>query len=338
MNPYIGSNNQIFGVEEVRLVGGRGDGMRLLQVRNGSRLEFTVSCDRAADISRLSFCGVNFGFFTDCGYVAPHYFDPKGAGFLKSFTAGFLTTCGLSGVGEPCVDDGEEVGLHGTVSHIPAENVSYEIDDKEIRIRATVRDCHALGKSLVLKREYVVPLFGDTLLIRDRVENIGISETPYQILYHFNMGYPLLSEEALLSIPSRKVEARNEHSAMGLCNWQEVEKPQRGYEEMCFYHAMEKDARITLYNPKISLGLEMAYDGEKLPCFTQWKQMGERDYVMGLEPGNAYPDGRDVMRKTGRLVTLAPGQSSEHTIAFRFFEKNPSREKENTVAFSKRKL
>ncbi len=319
MNPYIGSENQIYGVEEHRLVGGRGDGMRLLQVRGGQGLEFTVSLDRCADLSRLSFHGVNFGFFTDCGYVAPEYFDPKGAGFLKSFTAGFLTTCGLLSVGEPCVDDGEEVGLHGTVSHIPAESFSYECDEKNIRIRAVMRDVSALERNLVFIREYLLPVGGDTLTITDRVENRGPAAVPYQILYHFNMGYPLLSEKARLTIFSLETSPRNDHAKTGLDKWSEVEKPQKGYEEMCFYHKMEKDARITLENPEIGLGLEMMYDAEKLPCFTQWKMMGERDYVMGLEPGNAYPDGRDVMRKEGRLVHLLPSESTEHSIKLRFF-------------------
>ena len=48
---YYGHEFQLFGVEEVRLQGGKGDGMRLLQVRNGKGLEFTVSADRCADIS-----------------------------------------------------------------------------------------------------------------------------------------------------------------------------------------------------------------------------------------------------------------------------------------------
>lgn len=69
MNKYIGNEQQIYGVEEVRLVGGKGDGMRLLNVRNGSGLEFTVSADRCADISRLSYKGVNYGYFAPCGYV-----------------------------------------------------------------------------------------------------------------------------------------------------------------------------------------------------------------------------------------------------------------------------
>ncbi|MBR5296014.1 MAG: aldose 1-epimerase family protein [Clostridia bacterium] len=321
MNLYIGSENQLYGVEEHRLVGGRGDGMRLLEVRGGAGLSFTISLDRCADISRLSFDGVNFGFFTDCGYVAPQYFDPKGAGFLKSFTAGFLTTCGLSSVGEPCVDGGEEVGLHGTVSHIPAEHFSYEVNEEKIRITAVMRDVSALEKNLVFKREYLLEPFGDTLTITDRVENHGPSAQPYQILYHFNIGYPLLSEKAVLSIPALETKPRCDHAKTGLDRWSQVEKPQKGYQEMCFYHTMAKDARVALENPAIGLGLEMTYDAEKLPCFTQWKMMGERDYVMGLEPGNAYPDGRDVMRKEGRLVFLSPGEATEHSIKFRFFRK-----------------
>ena len=73
MNPYIGHESQLYGVEEVRLVGGRGDGMRLLNIKNGKGLELTLSADRCADISRLSLCGVNFGYFAPCGYVAPTY-------------------------------------------------------------------------------------------------------------------------------------------------------------------------------------------------------------------------------------------------------------------------
>ena len=35
MNPYIGHETQISGVEEHRLVGGKGDGMRLYEATNG---------------------------------------------------------------------------------------------------------------------------------------------------------------------------------------------------------------------------------------------------------------------------------------------------------------
>ena len=71
-------------------------------------------------------------------------------------------------------------------------------------------------------------------------------------------------------------------------------------------------------NPAIGRGLTMEYDTAELPYFTQWKMMGEIDYVMGIEPGNALPDGRDVMRAEGRLETLAVGASKTHTVHFYF--------------------
>src|SRR5262245_47486491 len=101
MNPYIGHESQTARVEEHRLVGGRGDGMRLFEMNNGRGLELTVAADRCCDIYRLAFRGMNMGYFSPTGYVAPAYYDRADMGFLKSFTAGFLTTCGLQTAGSP---------------------------------------------------------------------------------------------------------------------------------------------------------------------------------------------------------------------------------------------
>lgn len=321
MKEYIGNERQLFGVEEVRLVGGKGDGMRLFQVNNGNGLFFTISADRAADISRLSFRGYNFSYFSPCGYVAPQYYDREGIGFLKSFTAGFLTTCGLSSVGSPCKDGGEDLPLHGTISHIPADSVCYEMENGVIRVIATMRDASLFSHGLVLKREYTVPVMGNELSITDTVINTGYVETPVQLLYHFNVGYPLLDENTVLSIPSDSVTPRNEHSASDIENCLVMERPQRGYEERCYYHHMTGMAEVSVYNPTIKKGFVMSYDTKALPCFTEWKMMGERDYVLGVEPGNAYPDGRDVMREKGMLEMLGVGDSRTHTIKFVFTEK-----------------
>ena len=42
--------------------------------------------------------------------------------------------------------------------------------------------------------------------------------------------------------------------------------------------------------------------------------MGVRDYVLGLECGNCYPDGRDVMRKAGMLKFLSPGEKKTYNV------------------------
>ncbi len=320
MNPYIGHESQLYGVEEVRLVGGRGDGMRLLNIRNGKGLELTISADRCADMSRISLGGVNLGYFAPCGYVAPTYYDSVGAGFLKSFTAGFLTTCGLTAVGSPCTDDGEELPLHGTISHAPAEILNYWTDDKYIHVMARMRDARIFGHQLILDREYLISLGSNELTMTDTVTNIGSHESPLQMLYHCNVGYPLLDEDAEVSIPAIAVSPRNEHAAEDIANCLKMEKPQADYEERCYYHTMHGETCVRVFNKKLAKGLEMCYNADILNCFTEWKMMGMHDYVLGIEPGNTYPDGRDVIRAGGMLEMLSPGAKKTHTIKFRFTE------------------
>ncbi len=321
MNKYIGNEMQLYYVKEARLTGGKADGMRVLFVKNAKGLEFTVSLDRCADISELSVKGDNYAFIGPCGYVAPTYYDNKGINFLKSFTAGFLTTCGLQNVGNPVNDNGEDLPLHGTVSNIPCENFCYYIENDEIHIKAVIRDASLFAKKLLLEREYVCPINENVIYLKDTVKNIGFEEAPVQMLYHCNMGYPLLSENAKLIIPSIKVEPRNEHSQTGIDSWNICEEPQIGYIEMCYYHYFDNNTpTVSLYNDDIKKGIEITFDTNELPYFTQWKMMGAGEYVMGLEPGNCLPDGRDKMREMGKLETLNSGESKTHNIKFKFTE------------------
>lgn len=322
-NGYVGQSAQISGVEEVVLTKGRGKGMTLLQVRNGKGLEFTLSADRAMDISRASLDGVNLGWFSSCGYVSPVYYDDRGEGFLKSFTGGFLTTCGLTAVGNPCRDDGEDLPLHGTISNIPCENYSYYETDDEIVIDATVRDAVVFGNRLLLVRRFTASKTANTLKIEDCVKNIGVKDTPCMLLYHFNMGYPLLSENAKVVIPSNSVKPRTEHAAGDIENRLKMEVPQADYEEMCyFYDVKDKDgkASVGIFNPDVNKGLKMTYDKSTLDNFTEWKMMGCGEYVLGLEPANCTPDGRAVMREEGTLKFIAPGGEYKTTIEIEFVD------------------
>ena len=79
--------------------------------------------------------------------------------------------------------------------------------------------------------------------------------------------------------------------------------------ERCYYHKFpDRNGKAGIYQPKLGKGLEITFDAEELDGFVEWKMMGVRDYVLGLECGNCYPDGRDVMRKTGMLKFLEPGE------------------------------
>ena len=205
MNPYIGHETQLSGVEEHRLVGGKGDGMRLYEATNGKGLELTLSPDRNGDITRLRYKGINMSYFSPCGYVAPAYYDKTGSNWLQSFTAGFLTTCGLQAVGTPCTDDGEELPLHGSIANQPCAHSYWDENEKEIRIHSVTKDEVIFGRKLVLKRTVTISKEENTFSIDDHIENTGSKTEPMEILYHMNMGYPILDEDSEVTIPSVEV-------------------------------------------------------------------------------------------------------------------------------------
>lgn len=321
INPYIGHPSQLCGVEEVRLVGGKGDSMRLLQVRNAAGLEMTVSADRCADISRLVFKGDNMGYFSANGYVAPSYYDHVGAGFLKSFTAGFLTTCGLTAVGSPCTDDGEDLPLHGTIGNTPCERIWWDEDEENLYIHAIISDSGIFARKLMLHRLITVSKAQGSFTITDTVENLGDTVSPVMLMYHMNMGYPLLSENAVVDINSVSVAPRTEHAAKDIATWNKMLPPTPGFEEQCYFHSFAQEGRASIYNPDIRKGLAITFDPKSLDHFTEWKMMGYRDYVLGLEPANCHPDGRDVMRKAGTLKFLHPGESITYQVTVTLYEK-----------------
>ena len=321
MNKYIGHSIQESGTYEYRLIGGKADGMRILRVKNGKGLDFEISLDRCADIVTLYLNGANMGYMSPCGYVNPKYYQPTGRGFLKSFSAGFFTTCGLFAVGDPCIDEGEELPLHGTISNTPSEKYSVEETDEEITIKATVRDATILSHQLLHIRTYTISKTENKITLSDTVKNIGSKESPIMLLYHCNMGYPLLSENAEVVIPSDTVIPKNEHARGDIENSRKMEKPQRGYKGRCYYYdikAKDGTGKCGIYNPDIEKGVVIGFDKKTLDKFTQWKMMGEYEYVLGLEPGNCTTDGRDVMRKEGKLRFIEPDEEYVTNLTFNF--------------------
>lgn len=321
MNPYIGHHSQVCGVEEHRLIGGKGDNMRLYEAVNGRGLELTFSPDRNCDITRLRFRGINMSYLSPCGYVAPAYYDSIGSHWLASFTAGFLTTCGLQAVGSVCNDEGEELPLHGSIANTPCAYSFWEEDDAAIRIHAQTEDEEIFGRKLILRRMVEISKKENRFVIQDEIGNTGDRIEPVEILYHMNMGYPLLDEDSIVTIPSVSVTPRDDHAAEDLSNWMHMETPQAGYQERCYYHRFDgKQGSASIFQPKLDVGLRIDFDPGTLDGFVEWKMMGVRDYVLGLECGNCYPDGRDVMRRTGMLKFLAPGKKFHYQIMITMLE------------------
>ena len=108
---------------------------------------------------------------------------------------------------------------------------------------------------------------------------------------------------------------RDARAAEGIDTWQEILPPTPGFLEQCYYHTFNKEGSATIFNPNIGKGLTICFDATVLEYMTEWKMMGCRDYVLGLEPGNCTPDGRAAMREQGKLQILQPGDSVMYEVS-----------------------
>ena len=317
---YYGNLAQVEGVEAYRLEDGRGDGVRMYRVRTQTGLEVEICRDRCMDITRLIFKGDNMGYFSPCGHVAPTYYDAREAEMVRSFTGGFLTTCGIDNVGGDCEVEGVKYPLHGRISNQPARH-SYWTEDEEAFYLYGVMEQKALFlEKIELQRMIRISKKDNSISVEDTVINCGEQTIPCMILYHMNMGYPLLSEKAIIDIPSQKISPRNDFAKENISNWNEITKPGTLSEEVCYFHEFKKEGYAKIFNPTIKKGVEITFDAEKLPCFTQWKMMGKYDYVLGLEPGNCYPNGRKDGLEKGELVLLEEQEKVNYKIKIQLVE------------------
>jgi len=325
---YVGDLSQLFGIKEYTLTSGKAKGIRAFDVKTGSGLEFTILADRCMDISSLSVKGTNCSYTTKAGIVSPEFYIEEGIGFLRNFFAGFLTTCGLRNVGVPCEDNGETFGIHGRISNTPAEEVCNSIIWVDglpvVSISGKMREARLFGENLLLSRKITCRYGENKFMIQDTIENMGFREEPLMLLYHFNLGYPLLDEDAELIAPTAELLPRDAAAMVGMEENNQFQKPTSNYAEQVFYHNLKADSEgktsVALINKKLELGVALHFNKSELFNFTQWKQMGECDYVVGMEPCNCYAGGRIDPRNEDVLDILKPGAVRQFDIEVEILE------------------
>lgn len=313
---YVGDTSQLFGVKDYCINGGKVDGVRAVDIKNGTGLELTVLPDRALDLAYVSYKGMNLSYISSTGIVAPQYFNESGVGFLRNFCGGLLTTCGLTYVGAACNDNGEELGLHGRIANIPAEEVyagTEWLDGTPVmKVKGHMREAGFFGENITLSREISVKYGENRIYIKDTVENNGFIEQPLMVLYHFNLGYPLLTEKSYLIAPSISVVPRDEEAKKGIGEYGIFQAPTPEYNEQVFYHDLKTDDNgktfAAIINPMEQIGVAIRFDKNQLGRFTEWKQMGEGEYVVGMEPSNCHVEGRAKARADGTLEFIKPGE------------------------------
>ena len=319
----IGDISQIAGVKCCELTDGNERGVQAVDFRTGTGFRFTVLPGRGMDVSFAEHCGRPLCWRSSVGDVAASLFEPEGLGWLRTFYGGLVVTCGLTYAGAPCSDEGEELGLHGRIAHVPAKHVyvdgKWEGDEYVMWAQGKMRETRIFGENLELTRKVWAKLGENRFFIEDVVENLAFESTPLMLLYHINGGYPAVDEGSELVAPTRSVAPRDADAKVGLEEYAVFQKPTPGFKERVYYHEMETDeegqVHAALINRKFNdgegFGFYVTYRKEALERFTEWKMNGEGTYVVGVEPGNCVVDGRANVRTRGELKFIEPGERKQ---------------------------
>lgn len=321
----VGRLEQIAGIEPCTLGDGRARGVRALRVTTGSGLAFTVLPDRCLDIPHLDFNGRPLCWHARNGVVGPQFYEPEGSGFLRSFIGGLVTTCGLRNFGPPCQVGDERFPMHGRIGNLPAEDVAWGTtwngDDCTFWSEGTVRESRVFGEDMTLRRRLETRLGGTSLRIENVVRNEGWREEGHMILFHMNMGFPLLDDGARLLVNARTVHPRDTEAERGLAVYDRFVGPRPYFCEQVFTLDLHPDAEgytsATLVNPRLDggLGLRLRFRKEQLPWMMEWRQLGQGTYVLGLEPANCPTiEGRAEAERRGTLPRLGPGEERRYDI------------------------
>jgi hypothetical protein len=319
----IGRLEQVAGVEPFVFDDGMARGVRAFRFRTGGGLCFDVIPDRGMDLGFAEYRGTPLAWLSPNGIVAPAFHEPEGEGWLNSFPGGLLVTCGLRNVGPPGERGGEEFGLHGRASHIPATRVSYDTfwDDEGCVLEASgqIRESGVFGPNLVLHRRIQARVGESHIRIEDEIENEGFDPEPLMVLYHINLGWPLLDETSRLIGPGSTEESpepRDEEASTGLHTWNRFASPTQNFEEKVFYHSPaagpDGRAEARLENPDLGLAFSVNFTPDELPQFVQWTMTGEGTYVLGLEPATCRVEGPSAEEAAGRVIHLGPGEKRVH--------------------------
>lgn len=330
----LGSMSQLAGIKRYRLSEGRADGVDAVDVRTGTGFSYTVLPGRGMDIAWTEYKGVPISYMSSTGVSSAAHYEAAGMEWLRNFFAGLLTTCGFDNVGGPCEEEHpvigkRELGLHGRLTNLPASEVctteEWEGDRYVMRVSGKMRQSCLHGENMTLRRTVSSVLGESKLVLHDRIENESNRTLPISMLYHMNLGYPVLSEHTRLYMPSASVVGASDLANAEMAQHSEFHAPEQGCVERCYFHAVKADedgkAYVAVVNEELQLAVVFTYLPSQLPAFTEWKMLNEGEYVLGIEPGTNNPVGRKNMAEQGTLQFLQPGESREVDISVEILDR-----------------
>jgi hypothetical protein len=331
------------GVRLMTLADGPERGVRMLEFRAGSGLRFTVLVDRGMDVGDLEWRGVPLAWQSAAGYRSSALNDAEsegGLGLMRSFT-GFMLTCGFDHVRRPDRETAAHYGspmrseilhpLHGRGALTPARLVGYGADwtadgDLLLWCEGEVRQAFLYSEHYVLRRRIEVMAGSSRFIVSDRLVNEASMAAPHMLLYHLNLGWPLLDEGSEFLAPvAETVWSSVPRASQSVGCWQQA-GPQPGGGQQVFVHRVVADRAGTidtaLVNRRLGVGVRIGWPKSQLPWMQQWQCLAEGTYAFGIEPVTNRFGTRSELMEQGEIAWMQSGEERRYDLAVEVLDGN----------------
>lgn len=319
---YCGSLEQVAHVRPVIYQDGFRKGLRSIQVKN-DLLEYCLMEDKCLDPAYIQYRGMNLSFLSKPGLQGHDLYTTVGDRGSRSIMGGAMMTCGLEHIHGGVELEGSYYPSHGRMRATPATKVSMDAcfsgDDYLLEVSGEMREAELFGENMVLRRKVTSVCRRKEIVFHDSIENQAFREEPLCFLYHCNFGYPFLTEQTEVWIPSLRCEPRDDDAARGLAHWNRMDPPNALAPEQVFLHRCASDGNGNTFAAAVrrdlQLGVCIRWNLKQIPGLVQWKSPASGDYALALEPTNASFAGR-----AGETEKLAPLALHENTLTFQILD------------------
>ena len=283
---------------------------RVLDVRVMGGIDLEVWPDRGLDIGPAWYRGTPLAWTSPvpCGASLD---VTRGADWLGRFRGGLVTTCGTDNVGPATARS----GLHGRHSHLPATDVRHSTsrdgDAVVCRVTGTIEDVSMFGRRVLVHRTIETRTDSPLVLLRDLVENVGWTATAVPVLYHVNLGAPLVRPGTRVRCASERTQERE--PAPWVPDPTLLPEPLDGPEEAVFEHVRPRAedgwGRVEVGHPDDDLTAVVRWSVASLPRLYQWVWPARRGWGLGIEPSNAALSGPEQQAPGSGAPLLVAGAS-----------------------------
>jgi hypothetical protein len=338
----VGGLHQVAGVRVLTFDEGHGRGTRFVEFRTGTGFRFSVLVDRGFDVGPAEYAGMALQWESAKGYAAPTFYeDVSEYSWLRYGLGGLCNTGGLLAIGDRQTVPldfnfgaraSDFYGIHGHVAVTPASRFSvgerWEGEQCVLWAEGEIREEIAYGEHLVLRRRYEAEVGGNSFRMTDEVTNEGFHITPHQMLYHFNIGYPVVDDGAELLHGLTGDVTDYSYAAGEVGSFADVyptcTPPQPRWGHTAGYLPLVTDehgwSHVALVNRRLGgrggTGVVLRYDASVLPAYTHNHMMGEGLYTVGMEPSTNPTGTIPDLLDQGYNVHLAPGESRTYRLEF----------------------